>query len=754
MGLADAIERLKNIVYSKSSKDRSEFGSNSRGFENYDPTRFYYMNCGDNGSYVDVECIATEEFIRVYGVDFDMQCSDFLVRLCSLSGLEAVDYTFLVPCEGLSGVSGIFWLSAPSRSRLGHWVNSDTTQTTLPSMVRLIAKCCFKKSAKLYQYPFLDTKFKYPITLLKTGREFLNELGHRITVHLPEDCTIVVRGHLDQPISKVLQKVSSERHVQLSNYYITDPQKGTILDPKDTFLNQNADQIELKERKVKSSKNSKSHKKSQNDDSLISNLEVEISTESKHKRRPAPSVPAKQQITHRHLSPFADVPDKVQSSSCVTLPSKKNDNKKLDDKRNSVVGSQANRDSISNCSQELRSKSFIVKDKSNSHKRKSSTMVNSNTKKESEKKYRSPAPPPPPPPPQILPSLNKPVNGNDPNMPKSTHKDSRKSDSHLLKTDSRLDDEFIKEGRKSNKGSAPKNHSQEIVTKPSVVDVVNNQSNSHEYKPSTTMTSITKKESEKKYRSPAPPPPPPPPQILPSLNKPVNGNDPNMPKSTHKDSRKSDSHLLKTDSRLDDEFIKEGRKSNKGSAPKNHSQEIVTKPSVVDVVNNQSNSHEYKPSTTMTSITKKESEKECRSAIPPPPPPPSPPPPPPAPSSLQRNSTMRANYSDPSLKDSGVKPVRRLSTTVSYNYKHNLKSPSIEMLTELTDAFKSLKKSTNIIDAKNVDFSKKLPVHRGRIKSAIRQNSSDTSNNAHDKSNNVMPSVIESDDCCSVDTSS
>lgn len=48
-----------------------------------------------------------------------------------------------------------------------------------------------------------------------------------------------------------------------------------------------------------------------------------------------------------------------------------------------------------------------------------------------------------------------------------------------------------------------------------------------------------------------------------------------------------------------------GRKSNKGSAPKNHSQEIVTKPSVVDVVNNQSNSHEYKPSTTMTSITKK-----------------------------------------------------------------------------------------------------------------------------------------------------
>lgn len=41
-------------------------------------------------------------------------------------------------------------------------------------------------------------------------------------------------------------QVSSERHVQLSNYYITDPQKGTILDPKDTFLNQNADQIELK----------------------------------------------------------------------------------------------------------------------------------------------------------------------------------------------------------------------------------------------------------------------------------------------------------------------------------------------------------------------------------------------------------------------------------------------------------------------------------------------------------------------------
>ncbi|CAH8487276.1 unnamed protein product [Schistosoma margrebowiei] len=145
-----------------------------------------------------------------------------------------------------------------------------------------------------------------------------------------------------------------------------------------------------------------------------------------------------------------------------------------------------------------------------------------------------------------------------------------------------------------------------------------------------------------------------------------------------------------------------------------------------------------------------ESEKECRSAIPPPPPPP-----PPALSSLQRNSTMRANYSDPSLRgDSGVKPVRKLSSTVSFNYKYNLKSPSIEMITELTDAFKSLKKSTNIIDAKNVDFSKKLPVHRGKIKLAIRQNSSDTSNNAYDKSNNVMPSVIESDDCCSVDTSS
>ena len=41
-------------------------------------------------------------------------------------------------------------------------------------------------------------------------------------------------------------QVSSERHVQLSNYFIIDPQKGTILDPKDTFLNQNAEQIELK----------------------------------------------------------------------------------------------------------------------------------------------------------------------------------------------------------------------------------------------------------------------------------------------------------------------------------------------------------------------------------------------------------------------------------------------------------------------------------------------------------------------------
>ncbi|CAH8479555.1 unnamed protein product [Schistosoma mattheei] len=37
---------------------------------------------------------------------------------------------------------------------------------------------------------------------------------------------------------------------------------------------------------------------------------------------------------------------------------------------------------------------------------------------------------------------------------------------------------------------------------------------------------------------------------------------------------------------------------------------------------------------------------------------------------------------------------------------------------------------------------------------AIRQNPPDTSNNGYDKSNNVMPSVIESDDCCSVDTSS
>ncbi|CAI2725462.1 unnamed protein product [Schistosoma spindalis] len=148
-----------------------------------------------------------------------------------------------------------------------------------------------------------------------------------------------------------------------------------------------------------------------------------------------------------------------------------------------------------------------------------------------------------------------------------------------------------------------------------------------------------------------------------------------------------------------------------------------------------------------------ESEKECQSVIPPPPPPP---PPRPTSSSLQRNSTMRVNCSNSSLQDldSGVKPVRKLSTTVSTNPKNNLKSPSVEMLTELTNAFKSLKNFTNIIDTKNVDFSKKLPVNRGKIISAIRQNSSDTSNNSHNKPNTVMPSVIESDDCCSVDTSS
>ncbi|RTG88076.1 uncharacterized protein DC041_0008620 [Schistosoma bovis] len=723
MGLADAIERLKNIVYSKSSKDRSEFGSNSRGFENYDPTRFYYMDCGDNGSYVDVECIATEEFIRVYGVDFDMQCSDFLVRLCSLCGLEAVDYTFLVPCEGLSGVSGIFWLSAPSRSRLGHWVNSDTTQTTLPSMVRLIAKCCFKKSAKLYQYPFLDTKFKYPITLLKTGREFLKELGHRITVHLPEDCTIVVRGHLDQPISKVLQKVSSERHVQLSNYYITDPQKGTILDPKDTFLNQNADQIELKERKVKSSKNSKSHKKSQNDDSLISNLEVEISTESKHKRRPAPSVPAKQQIIHRHLSPFADVPDKVQSSSCVTLPSKENDNKKLDDKRNSVVGSQANRDSISNCSQELRSKSFIVKDKSNSHKRKSSTMVNSNTKKTGYHPnsidfvlsliefilnlchpflYHNSGVEP-------IKRLSSTISTNPKNNLQSPSVEMltelTNAFKSLRKTNSIMDGENVDFSKKLpvNRGKLISDSGVEPIKRLSSTISTNPKNN---------------------LQSPSV-------EMLTELT--------NAFKS-----------LRKTNSIMDGENVDFSKK-----LPVNRGKLIsAIRQNPPD---NSNNAHD-KSNNVMPSVI--ESDDCCSVDIssmsfckyhrhlphhhllhqPP--------------SYLQRNFTMRANYSDPSLKDSGVKPVRRLSTSVSFDYKHNLKSPSIEMLTELTDAFKSLKKSTNIIDAKNVDFSKKLPVHRGRIKSAIRQNSSDNSNKAHDKSNNVMPSVIESDDCCSVDISS
>nr|AAW24621.1 SJCHGC04018 protein [Schistosoma japonicum] len=98
-------------------------------------------------------------------------------------------------------------------------------------------------------YPSLKTEAECPVEPVKTGREFLNDLGHRIIVYLPGDRKIVVRGQLDQPVNNVLQEVSSERLIQLCDYYVINPKTGTNLDPKDTFLNQNADQIELKERK-------------------------------------------------------------------------------------------------------------------------------------------------------------------------------------------------------------------------------------------------------------------------------------------------------------------------------------------------------------------------------------------------------------------------------------------------------------------------------------------------------------------------
>lgn len=62
-----------------------------------------------------------------------------------------------------------------------------------------------------------------------------------------------------------------------------------------------------------------------------------------------------------------------------------------------------------------------------------------------------------------------------------------------------------------------------------------------------------------------------------------------------------------------------------------------------------------------------------------------------------------------------MEPTKRLSSTISTNPKNNLQSPSVEMLTELTNAFKSLRKTNSIMDGENVDFSKKLPVNRGKL---------------------------------------
>ncbi|VDQ05467.1 unnamed protein product [Trichobilharzia regenti] len=209
MGLGAMFERLKQHIYSKPSNSVSNSQSISENFTSYEPTLFFNMGCGDEESYVDVEYISVQQFVRVSGVNFNMHCIDFLVRLCCYLGLRPGDYTFLVPSESLSGVSPICWRCVPPSSKLGSWVNSNTTLTKFPPMVRLIAKCCLKRSAKLYQYPFLDTEFKHPIIPTKTGREFLADLGYRIIVHLPENRKIVVRGQLDQPIMNVLQEVST-----------------------------------------------------------------------------------------------------------------------------------------------------------------------------------------------------------------------------------------------------------------------------------------------------------------------------------------------------------------------------------------------------------------------------------------------------------------------------------------------------------------------------------------------------------------
>ncbi|KAK4473523.1 hypothetical protein MN116_002884 [Schistosoma mekongi] len=410
MSFMSKIVRFKSFVSSKPSTSNLDLESTSKGFPSYQPTSFYNLGFGDEKSFVDVEYISKHEFIRVSGVDFDVQCIDFLVRLCSLLGLRAGDYTILVPCESLSGVPQICWRCVPPSSKLSSWISSEAAQTKLPTLVKLTAKCHLKKSAKLYKFPFPETEIKYPVKPVKTGKEFLNDLGHRIIVYLPGDRKIVVRGRLDQPVNNVLQEVSSERLIQLCDYYIINPKTGTNLDPKDTFLNQNADQIELKKREEAKSKLAG---EAQSSDSKVKPINchskdegctvIKSRAKKKHIKRSAPSVPTNEKMTHQHFSPSTNLPDKLHISSCMTLPStipNKADVKSSDDKRNSVLvcsslGSQANKHSLSkNQSQETPSVANVINKKSLSHQQKSFVLKNSN-KKISDKPRICPPPPPP-----------------------------------------------------------------------------------------------------------------------------------------------------------------------------------------------------------------------------------------------------------------------------------------------------------------------------------------------------------------------
>ncbi|CAH8468317.1 unnamed protein product [Heterobilharzia americana] len=347
----------------------------------------------------------------------------------------------------------------------------------VPTYGSTYCKMLSQRSAKLYQYPFLDAEFKNPVLPLKTGKEFLDDLGQRIIVHLPGDRKIVVRGQLNEPIMKVFQEVCSERHLQQSDYCVTNPKTGTILDPLDTFTNQNVDQIELKEWRdskfdqysSRSSENylmssskvgysmstlprfSSSDPYSENDIqslTLSSDVSNGYSKPSVHvsgrgmnnvkrkcKKHTAPSIPPRQLTLDQHISPFTLELEKRRSISCTTLPStlpkKKDFSEALNNTRYTVQDFKSDGSAMYKPNtQEIVGKSLtdIPTYRSSAQRLKATIVLKPNSKKQSEASNSSCPPPPPPPP---LPANF--FKGNSCNSTNLCTENCRKSESDLLK---------------------------------------------------------------------------------------------------------------------------------------------------------------------------------------------------------------------------------------------------------------------------------------------------------------------------------